>query len=83
MSKSKKRKALRPVGDIMTDLEPYLFELQIDHKMQTQELLGLFFTWSTTHVAHEVPNYEDVTLVPSLYLKDGLPYHGPLKRKKS
>lgn len=83
MSK-KKKKQIRPLGDIMLDLEPYLFEMHLDHDLQTQELVGLIWTWSTTHFAKQIPKYDDVTLIPALYVKDG-PHMviGPVKKGKS
>lgn len=84
MSKKKPKKSIRPLGDIMTDMEPFLFEMHVDHDLQTQELVGLLLTWSTTHFAKQIPKYNDVTLVPALYIKDG-PHvvFGPVKKGKS
>lgn len=77
------KKNIRPVGDIMLDMEKLLFEFHIDHDMQHQEVLGLIHWWQRSHVPEQEPKYVDPTLVPKLRMKLGwIPDYGPEKRSK-
>lgn len=86
MPKSKKKK-LRPVGEIMCDMEKLLFELHLPeeeggHDMQHQEVLGIVHWWQRSHVPGQEPKYTDETLVPEFKMKIGwIPHYGPTKRK--
>lgn len=74
-------KKLRPVGDIMLDMEELLFELHIDHDLQHGEVLGLVNYWQNIHVPYQIEVYEDGSS-PALYgpLRHGK--RGPQKRNK-
>lgn len=52
-------KKLRPVGDILLEMEPLLEELTIDHELQLGELLSLIDRWARIHVPGSVEEYED------------------------
>ena len=58
-NKTKKKKKLRRVGDIMLDMEPLLFELHVDHDMQYHEVLYLIYGWQRVHVKQQVETYLD------------------------
>ena len=75
MSRSKKKK-LRPLGDITSDLEPLYFEMILEHKMQDHEIIGHFLQWRQTHVIltkESREQYEDGTY-PVMYYghQDGI-----------
>lgn len=62
---------LRPVGDIMLDMEKLLFELHDDHDMQHGEVLYLINGWQKIHCPEQIEEYEDgthpVLVQPILY----------------
>lgn len=66
----------------MNDAEPLLLELLIDHDLQLQEFVGLMVTYATTHVEKCVPRYNDVDLVPAVYVKNGSIHIGPVRKAK-
>ncbi len=59
-------KKLRPVGDILTDMEALLFELHIEHDLQHGEVLYMINGWQKIHVPDQIETYEDNTH-PVLY----------------
>lgn len=63
----KKRKKLRPAGDIMLDMEKLLFELHIDHDLQHGEVLGLINQWQKIHVPGQIETYDSDGSHPVLY----------------
>jgi len=68
-------KKIRPVGDIMLDMEKLLMELHIDHDMQHYEVLYLVNGWQKVHVPQQIETYEKDGTHPVLY--------GPkIKRKR-
>lgn len=71
------RKKIRPMGRIMLDLEPYLFELFIDHEMQMQEVFAQFLAWAEVHCEGAIPEYLDGTK-PKLVRTN----YGPKRRKR-
>lgn len=79
MMKSKKlsrKKKLRPLGAITSDLEPLYFEMILEHGMQDHEIIAHFLGWRQTHVLltrESLETYEDGTH-PILYYghQDGL-----------
>lgn len=54
----KKKKKLRPLGEITADLEPLYFEMLLDHGLQRHEVIGLFLQWAETHMIG-LETYED------------------------
>ena len=53
-----KRKKLRPVGDILLDLEVLLEEL-VDQGLQLGDILALVNTWTTVHAPEAIEEYLD------------------------
>lgn len=51
--------ALRPVGDIMLDMETLLTELTSDHDMQMGEILALVKGWVEIHSPDSIEEYTD------------------------
>jgi len=62
----KQRKKLRPVGDILSDMEKFLYELHEDHDLQHGEVLYLVNGWQKIHVPEHIESYLDGTH-PILY----------------
>lgn len=62
----KKKKKIRPLGEITDDLEPLWFEMVCDHKLQAHEVMGLFLTWAEVHYHDCIERYMDGTR-PILY----------------
>lgn len=60
---------LRPLGEITDELEPLLFELVHNHKMQKHEVLALINQWIDVHYPGAI----------ELYSEGGSPvfYYGP------
>lgn len=52
-----KKKKLRPLGQITSDLEPLYFEMLQDHDMQPHEVIGLFLQWQQTHLPQATEVY--------------------------
>lgn len=44
-----KKKKLRPLGDILLDIEPLYRELMLEHKLQRSDLIGLILQYDETH----------------------------------
>jgi hypothetical protein len=61
------KKAIRPAGDIMLDMEKLLFELHIDHDMQHGEVLYLINGWQKIHVPSQIETYVEDGTHPVLY----------------
>jgi hypothetical protein len=68
----KKRRKLRPIGDILMDLEPLLQELtcgndqHLGHDMQAGDVLSQIFGYYERHVPDCIEEYTDGTK-PILY----------------
>lgn len=56
-----KKKKLRPVGEIMFDVEDVLNELCVDHDMQWHEVLGLVHASLRVHFPESRETYMDDT----------------------
>lgn len=72
-------KKIRPLGDIMLDIEPFLEEMhghpsQGGHDMQHHEVLYIINGWQHTHVPHQRETYVADNSHPVLY--------GPKKKQK-
>jgi hypothetical protein len=61
-----KKKKIRPLGDIMLDMEKLLYEMHIDHDMQHGEVLYQINGWQKIHVPLYIEPYTDGTN-PILY----------------
>lgn len=59
MSKSVNK--LRPLGDVLLDLEPLLYELTSDHELQRGEVLALMKAWCDIHMSECIEQYQDDT----------------------
>jgi len=71
MTAKKRKKRLRPVGDVMMDMEKLLLELHIDHDMQHGEVLYLINGWQKIHVPDQVETYVSDGSHPVLYGSKG------------
>lgn len=50
----KKKKKLRPLGEILLDIEPLYLELMLGHKLQYSDLYGILNQYNKTHGLDEV-----------------------------
>jgi hypothetical protein len=50
---------MRPLGKITEDLEPLLFEMVINHKLQCHEILGIVYLWVQVHAPGAIEVYQD------------------------
>ena len=68
-----KKKKIRPMGDVLLDLEPLFFELQ-DHGLQRGDVLSLVDVWITTHAPGMIEQYCEDDSSPIFYYghRDGL-----------
>ncbi len=53
------KKKIRPLGKIMLDLEPLLFEMVETHEMQLQEVFAQIYYWASVHYPDAIPEYLD------------------------
>lgn len=69
----KKKKKLRPLGDILLDIEPYILEMA-DHNLQHSDFYGLLFAYLEMHLPSLKEEYDDGTR-PVFYYghKDSIP----------
>lgn len=71
----KKTKKLRPLGDILLEIEPLYLELMLGHKLQYSDLYGILNQYNKTHGLDEVclEHYTDGS-IPIFYYahKSGL-----------
>lgn len=68
--KTKKRTStttLRPVGDVMLDMEKLLFELGVGHDMQWHEILALVHGWLQVHLPAQRETYTEDGSHPEYY----------------
>lgn len=68
---------IRPLGDILLDIEPLLLEAMVDHDLQYGDMLGMLYAYLLVHL----PDNKEV------YDEGGSPvfYYGPesgLKKRK-
>ncbi len=61
-----KKNKLRPLGDILLDLEPYLEEVVDTHSLQKSDVLALISWWIDVHRPECIEQYLDGTN-PVLY----------------
>lgn len=61
------RKKLRPVGDILCNMEDLLLELGVDHDMQWHEILNLVHGWLQVHLPGQQETYNDDGSNPEFY----------------
>lgn len=76
----KKKKQIRPMGNIMLDMEPLIQEMMDDHDLQHQEFHGLMDHYLLVHYPKHQAKYLDGT-VPILHYISGKA-KGNEKRKK-
>lgn len=64
MSTTKRKKKLRPLGDILLDIEPLYRELMLDHGLQYSDLYGLIDGYNKAHGMDEycLEHYNDGTV---------------------
>lgn len=69
------KRKLRPLGDILLELEPLYLELMLNHKLQYSDFYGIVNQYNKTHGLDEtcLEQYTDGT-IPVFYYghKDGL-----------
>jgi hypothetical protein len=56
-----KRKKVRPLGDVTTDLEPFLLEMAYDHDLQHGEILNILRGYLEIHAPDQKEQYTDGT----------------------
>ena len=52
------KKKIRPLGDVLLDMEPLLFEIVEQHDIQRGDLLALISVWVETHFPGAIEQYE-------------------------
>ena len=50
---------LRPLGDVLLDMEPLLDELLVDHDLQHGDVLALVYQHMVVHNPNQIEEYED------------------------
>lgn len=77
MSKRKtvKKKKIRPLGDILLDLEPILLEMGIDHDLQWSDILSLVHVYLMVHLPTQQEIYKKDNSSPEFY-------YGPKRKTK-
>jgi hypothetical protein len=63
---------LRPLGNVLLDLEPLLLEMAIDHDLQWGDILNLVHGYLQVHCPHAQEVYVDDGKNPEFY-------YGPAK----
>lgn len=69
------KKKLRPMGEILLDIEPYLLEMVVEHDLQHSDVYGLLEKYLDAHL----PEYKET------YVKDGskpIMFYGHYSRLK-
>jgi hypothetical protein len=66
-SKYKHHTKIRPLGDILLDLEPLLEEIIDTHSIQKGEIVSLVDVWVQIHRPDAVEKYVDGSPSPVLY----------------
>jgi hypothetical protein len=56
-----KKSRLRPAGDVLLDIEPYLIELTDTHDLQHGEIMNLVYGWLMIHRPSNREAYTDGT----------------------
>lgn len=59
MTVPRKKNRIRPVGRVLLDMEPLLFELCEQHELQRGEVLALVYSWINIHYPGAIEDYED------------------------
>lgn len=69
-----KSKKIRPLGQVLLDMEPLLLEMCIQHELQWSDVLGLVYAYLQVHC----PDSQEV------YTAGGNPvfYYGPKEKLK-
>ncbi len=62
----KKRKKLRPLGQIFLDMEPYIQEMMDGHDLQHGDFIGLMNDYLLRHYPYRIEEYLNGT-VPQLH----------------
>lgn len=57
--KRQKKNRIRPLGQVLLDMEPLLFEICEQHELQLGELLSLVDRWVRIHYPSAVEVYEE------------------------
>lgn len=50
---------MRPLGDILLDMEPLILEAMEDHDLQHGDMLGIIYTYLMVHYPGGREEYED------------------------
>lgn len=53
------KKKLRPLGDVLLDLEPLLLEMAVDHDLQWGDVLNIVKGYLEVHCPHAQEEYKD------------------------
>ena len=66
-------KRIRPLGDVTTDLEPFLLEMAVDHDLQWGEILNIIRGYLEIHCPDSQEVYRDGTKPVFYYgVREGL-----------
>lgn len=71
-------KKIRPLGDILLDIEPFLLEAVVDHDLQFSDVYGLLERYLVAHLPNHQERYTEDDTVPTLYYG----HHSGLKKSK-
>lgn len=52
------KKKLRPLGDVLLDMEPLLFELTEGHGLQRGDVMALVSVWVETHFPSAIEEFD-------------------------
>ena len=61
------KRKIRPLGDILLDLEPLLFELHENHDLQHGDVLNLIYGWQKVHMPGAAEVYTEDNSSPVFY----------------
>lgn len=61
------RTTLRPLGDILLDMEPLLIEMCDQHELQWGDVLGLVFSYMQIHLPGAQETYSEDGSHPIMY----------------
>jgi hypothetical protein len=73
---AKKKKKLRPLGEITSDMEPLIQEMVYEHSLQVHEIIGILVMYLRSHCPESIEEYEDG-------MSPQIDYFHPHKRRKN
>jgi hypothetical protein len=61
LSKRKRKKVTRPLGQILLEIEPLLLEAMVEHDLQYSDIYGLLRQYLQVHLPEHEEKYVDGT----------------------